>query len=87
MKSVKVRESKFGKALVIETSEKSGGYVLGFKSEPESDLERIATEIKSIKAAFEQSPIFGIDQISDTPQNNTSLLNTSSSYSEAFSLV
>lgn len=31
IRSVKVRESKFGQALVIETSPASGGYVLGFK--------------------------------------------------------
>jgi Bardet-Biedl syndrome 5 protein len=31
VKCVKIRESKFGTAFVIETSEFSGGYVLGFK--------------------------------------------------------
>lgn len=34
VKSVKVRDSKFGPALVIETTPASGGYVLGFKVDP-----------------------------------------------------
>merc|ERR1712072_1674710 len=33
--SVRVRESKFGRALVIETNQKAGGYILGFRLEPE----------------------------------------------------
>lgn len=36
MKSVKVRDSKFGPALVIETTPASGGYVLGFKVDPKA---------------------------------------------------
>ncbi len=31
MKAIKIRDSKFGHALVIETTPKSGGYVLGFR--------------------------------------------------------
>ena len=34
IKNVKVRESKFGLALVLETTAQSGGYVLGFKIDP-----------------------------------------------------
>lgn len=34
MKAIKVRDSKFGQALVIETTAASGGYVLGFKIDP-----------------------------------------------------
>ena len=30
---MRIRESKYGTALVLETSEFSGGYVLGFKVE------------------------------------------------------
>lgn len=85
MHSAKVRDSKFGKALVIETSEKSGGYVLGFKMEPESDLERIHQEIKSIKAAFEQSPTFGVDQsFTVASKESSTSINTASSYVHCF---
>ncbi len=31
IKGIKVRDSKFGQALVIETTAQSGGYILGFK--------------------------------------------------------
>ena len=31
VKCVRIRDSKFGTAFVIETSDFSGGYVLGFK--------------------------------------------------------
>lgn len=34
MKSVKIRDSKFGLALVVESSQQSGGYVLGFRIDP-----------------------------------------------------
>lgn len=33
VKCVRVRDSKYGTALVLETSEFSGGYVLGFRVE------------------------------------------------------
>lgn len=32
---VHVRSSKFGQALVVETVARAGGYVLGFKIEPD----------------------------------------------------
>jgi hypothetical protein len=33
-KAIKIRDSKFGHALVIETTPKSGGYILGFRVDP-----------------------------------------------------
>ena len=33
--AVEVRSSRFGPALVVDTVTKAGGYVLGFKIEPE----------------------------------------------------
>ena len=33
MKCVRIRDSKYGMALVLETSDFSGGYVLGFRVE------------------------------------------------------
>jgi Bardet-Biedl syndrome 5 protein len=37
MKCVRVRDSKYGTALVLETSDFSGGYVLGFKVDEKLD--------------------------------------------------
>lgn len=61
MKSVRVRDSKFGSALVIETSSRSGGYVLGFRVDPPDRLKGIYKEIQSLHQVFSVSPIFGVD--------------------------
>ena len=38
IKAIKVRDSKFGHALVVETTPRSGGYVLGFRVDPYEKL-------------------------------------------------
>ena len=45
---MKVRESKFGQALVLETTSQSGGYVLGFKIDPKETLDYVFKEINSL---------------------------------------
>lgn len=40
--------AKFGIALVIETSQQSGGYVLGFKVDPRETLDYVQKEISSL---------------------------------------
>ena len=61
MKSVKVRDSKFGLALVIESSHQSGGYVLGFRIDPTEKLQETVKEIQSLHRVYSACPIFGID--------------------------
>eukprot|EP01048_Picozoa_sp_COSAG05_P009289 COSAG05_NODE_753_length_7528_cov_4.065823_3_plen_409_part_00 len=41
MKTIRMRESKFGRALVIETVQRSGGYILGFRVDPQDKLEGV----------------------------------------------
>lgn len=60
MKAIKIRDSKFGHALVIETSPKSGGYVLGFRVDPPEALDQALKEIKSLYSIYSQEPIFGV---------------------------
>lgn len=48
VKSVRAADSKFGLALVIETSPQSGGYVLGFKVDPKETLDYVNKEINSL---------------------------------------
>ena len=43
MKLVRVRDSKFGPALVIETSQRCGGYILGFRVDPAEQLQLVRT--------------------------------------------
>ena len=57
VKQVKIRESKFGTAFVIETSEFSGGYVLGFKV---NEVEEAYAAICNQFTQFIKEPFFGI---------------------------
>ncbi|XP_069948576.1 BBSome complex member BBS5 isoform X1 [Cherax quadricarinatus] len=59
--SVKVRESKFGMALVIESSEASGGYVLGFRIDPLEKLHEVHKEISALYSVYSQCPVFGVE--------------------------
>lgn len=58
---VRLRESKFGMALVIESSELSGGYILGFRIDPIEKLQEIQKEIGSLHKLYSSTPIFGIE--------------------------
>lgn len=61
MKSINVRNSKFGQALVIETTQASGGYILGFRADPVEHLEEVYTQISNLWKIFSQTPIFGVE--------------------------
>jgi len=60
IKAIKVRDSKFGHALVIETSPRSGGYILGFRVDPYDKLTEVFKEIRTLHEVYSQNPIFGI---------------------------
>lgn len=47
-------------ALVIETLQQSGGYVLGFKLEPADRLKDVAREVYRLHHVFSQNPNFGV---------------------------
>ncbi|XP_066582576.1 Bardet-Biedl syndrome 5 protein homolog [Prorops nasuta] len=59
--SITTRNSKFGPTLVILSTELSGGYILGFRVNPQSALYTLQKEISVLIAAYEKSPIFGIE--------------------------
>jgi len=61
MKSLRIRSSKFGQAFVIETSPKSGGYILGFRMEPQSVLAEVFSEVQSLHSIYSVCPIFGVE--------------------------
>jgi len=61
MKVVRVRESKFGLALVVETSQRCGGYILGFRVDPAEQLQQVFQEVQSLHRIFATTPIFGVD--------------------------
>ncbi len=60
IKGIKLRDSKFGHALVIETSQRSGGYILGFRIDPLEKLQESYKEIKTLHEIFSNNPMFGI---------------------------
>jgi Bardet-Biedl syndrome 5 protein len=68
VKSVNVRNSKFGQALVIETSASSGGYILGFRVDPPGNLEQLHLQIMNLWKVFSKTPIFGVEY---SVQNDT----------------
>ncbi len=61
IKNIRLRDSKFGKALVIETHQRAGGYILGFKVDSEEKLNDMFREITNIYQTCSTSPIFGVD--------------------------
>mmetsp|Transcript_18304 Transcript_18304/g.42618 ORF Transcript_18304/g.42618 Transcript_18304/m.42618 type:complete len:354 (-) Transcript_18304:203-1264(-) len=61
IKLIRVRDSKFGPALVIETSRESGGYILGFRIDPAERLNDVFKELVSLHKVYSATPIFGVD--------------------------
>ncbi len=59
--SIKVRESKFGVALVIESSEGSGGYVLGFRIDPNDRLNAVYNELINLFTIHSANPDLGVE--------------------------
>ncbi|TRY92807.1 hypothetical protein DNTS_024874 [Danionella cerebrum] len=61
IRSIRIRDSKFGLALVIESSQQTGGYVLGFKIDPMDKLQDAVKEINSLHKVYSANPIFGVE--------------------------
>ncbi len=60
IKMITKRNSKFGVALVIETTQLSGSYVLGFRVDPEDKLQTVKDEIYKLWKVYSKNPIFGV---------------------------
>ncbi|XP_036346698.1 Bardet-Biedl syndrome 5 protein homolog [Rhagoletis pomonella] len=58
--NIRIRESKYGPALVIQTAETGGGYVLGFRIDPVERLNEIYKELISLHAIYSENPNFGV---------------------------
>jgi Bardet-Biedl syndrome 5 protein len=56
-----VRDSKFGRALVVETFAKAGGYILGFRVDPQDRINEVFKEISSYFQIYSVAPIFGVE--------------------------
>merc|ERR1719161_514695 len=69
IKSISVRNSKFGQAMVIETTASSGGYVLGFRIDPVDHLEEVNTQITNLWKVFSNTPMFGVEFTVEDSEN------------------
>ena len=61
-------------ALVIESSEISGGYVLGFRVDPQEKLEQVYKEISSLHKIYSDNPIFGVEYSRTDKVSNMAIL-------------
>ena len=61
MSSLRLRESKYGLALVIQTATTAGNYVLGFRIDPQEKLQEVYKEISTLHTVYSQTPIFGVN--------------------------
>lgn len=60
MISLRLRESKYGLALVIQTAPTAGNYVLGFRIDPQDRLQEVYKELSTLHSVYSQTPIFGV---------------------------
>ncbi|XP_063696029.1 Bardet-Biedl syndrome 5 protein homolog [Culicoides brevitarsis] len=58
--NIKIRESKYGPALVIQTTDSGGSYVLGFRIDPPEKLTEVFKELSSLYSIYSEAPIFGV---------------------------
>uniref|UniRef100_A0A8C5P5C2 Bardet-Biedl syndrome 5 protein homolog n=1 Tax=Jaculus jaculus TaxID=51337 RepID=A0A8C5P5C2_JACJA len=64
IRSIKIRDSKFGLAPVTESSQQHGGYVLGFKTDPVEKLQESVKEINSLSLFCHPSKLT-VEQVQD----------------------
>ncbi|EER01847.1 Bardet-Biedl syndrome 5 protein, putative [Perkinsus marinus ATCC 50983] len=67
IRSVSLKNSKFGKALVVNTFRGAGAYVLGFRLDPIEQLKRMHQQLEKIHQLFAESPIFGVEVSIEKP--------------------
>lgn len=58
--TIELRNSKYGLALVITVKERGGGYILGFRIDPQERLMGIFKEISSLHIVYTGNPILGV---------------------------
>ena len=60
VKLLDVRHSKFGEALVIQTSSRSGSYTLGFKIDPAPKLRETQKQLQNLHKIYSANPNYGV---------------------------
>ncbi|XP_065196855.1 Bardet-Biedl syndrome 5 protein homolog [Sycon ciliatum] len=61
LKGARIRESKFGPALVLETRPSGGGaYILGFRIDPPPRANEVHSEVATLWKIYRQNPNYGV---------------------------
>ncbi|VDP27145.1 unnamed protein product [Schistosoma margrebowiei] len=58
--SIPFLKSKFGEALVIQTTRQAGSYLLGFRIDPRERLNKVAKQLGSLHSIYWKNPVLGI---------------------------
>lgn len=63
--SIKIRESKFGLALVLETvsNETNSNYVLGFRIDPSDRLQKVYNTLTNLFNVHKNKPDYGVEKL------------------------
>jgi len=69
--SVRIRNSKFGRALVLEATPRGGGHLLGFRLDPEDTMTKLFEEIRMIWKNALNGPNLGSVQYLDVLEQET----------------
>lgn len=77
--AIRIRDSKFGKALVIESSESSGGYVLGFRIDPMTKLKEVHNQLLNLFNVHANTPSLGVESALEMEDYITSANSSSQS--------
>jgi Bardet-Biedl syndrome 5 protein len=57
------QESKYGLALVIETTKRSGGLLLGFRIDPVSKVNETRDKLQKLWRAYHHNPDYGVQVV------------------------
>ncbi|CAH8502741.1 unnamed protein product [Schistosoma turkestanicum] len=57
---IATRNSKFGEALVIQTTRQAGSYLLGFRIDPRERLVKVMKQLGSLHSIYLKNPVLGI---------------------------
>uniref|UniRef100_A0A1A9WS11 BBSome complex member BBS5 PH domain-containing protein n=1 Tax=Glossina brevipalpis TaxID=37001 RepID=A0A1A9WS11_9MUSC len=80
IENIRIRESKYGRALVIQTAETAGSYILGFRIDPYERLIEIFKELASLHKIYTDNPDFGVRfdaNVNNKQQTNHQLMKNS----------
>ncbi|KAF8565797.1 hypothetical protein P879_08160 [Paragonimus westermani] len=68
--AITIRNSKFGRALAIETSKQSGAYMLGFRIDPPEKVSVVQKQLCSLHQLYWKNPIFGFETNREVENND-----------------